>query len=72
MTLHGLALNVDPDMSHFNLIVPCGLSGRPVTSMRLLLGDRTPSMDRVKAMLAARLQNLLDAPGGPPAPPTPD
>lgn len=36
VTHHGFALNVDPDMSHFGLIVPCGLHGRPVTSLRQL------------------------------------
>lgn len=33
VTTHGFALNVDTDLSHFNYIVPCGLS-EPVTSMR--------------------------------------
>jgi lipoyl(octanoyl) transferase len=30
---HGLALNVNTDLSFFNLIVPCGISAKPVTSM---------------------------------------
>jgi len=34
VTLHGLALNVHPDLSQFGLIVPCGLLDRPVTSMK--------------------------------------
>jgi lipoate-protein ligase B len=37
VTLHGFALNVAPDLSHFDLINPCGL-GKPVTSMALVLG----------------------------------
>jgi len=37
VTMHGFALNVDPDLSHFELINPCGL-GKPVTSMARLLG----------------------------------
>jgi len=49
-TMHGLALNVSPDMSHFDLIVPCGLAGRPVTSMQQLLGEDCPSMQQVKAV----------------------
>lgn len=36
VTMHGFALNVDPDLSHFDLINPCGL-GRPVTSMARVL-----------------------------------
>jgi len=52
VTMHGLAINVDPNLSHFGLIVPCGLHGRTVTSMKQLLGDRCPSMDEVKDALA--------------------
>lgn len=37
VTMHGFALNVDPDLSAFALINPCGL-GKPVTSMARLLG----------------------------------
>lgn len=50
-SMHGLALNVDPDLSHFDLIVPCGLSGRPVTSLRRELGDQCPSLDCVRDAL---------------------
>ena len=46
VTYHGIALNVDPDMSHFGLIVPCGIGDKPVTSLRQLLGD-APSMAQV-------------------------
>lgn len=60
-TLHGLALNVAPDLSHFDLIVPCGLTGRPVTSMHQLLGDRCPAMDVVKQALSNRLVDLLSS-----------
>ena len=36
VTFHGFALNVDPDLSHFSGIVPCGLGEYPVTSMARL------------------------------------
>jgi len=48
VSMHGLALNVDPDLSHFDLIVPCGLHGRGVTSMRQELAGACPGMDAVK------------------------
>ena len=46
VTSHGFALNVDPDLSYFDLIVPCGISTKPVTSMAKELG-RKVSFDQV-------------------------
>jgi len=51
VSMHGLALNVDPDLSQFDVIVPCGLHGRQVTSMAAELKMQV-DMDRVKASLA--------------------
>ncbi len=60
-TLHGLALNVTTDLDHFGLIVPCGLHGRPVTSLRQLLGDACPPMPEVKRVLVEVLSANLEA-----------
>ncbi|MCI0364388.1 MAG: lipoyl(octanoyl) transferase LipB, partial [Phycisphaerales bacterium] len=48
VSMHGLALNVTTNLDHFNLIVPCGLAGRSVTSMQRELGKSCPTMDEVK------------------------
>ena len=59
VTLHGVALNVRTDLSYFNLIVPCGLAGRPVTSMEQLLGDDCPPTETVAAVLARQIATAL-------------
>ncbi|HEX4485826.1 MAG TPA: lipoyl(octanoyl) transferase LipB [Terriglobales bacterium] len=46
VTSHGLALNVTTDLSFFNLIIPCGITTKPVTSMAKELGN-PPSMEEV-------------------------
>lgn len=57
VSMHGLALNVRTNLEHFNLIVPCGLTGRRVTSMAEQLGeDRCPAMAAVKDELVAQLR----------------
>jgi lipoic acid synthetase len=51
ISMHGFALNVDPDLSYFGHIVPCGIAERPVTSMRQLLGREVTLEEAVDALL---------------------
>jgi lipoate-protein ligase B len=51
VSTHGFALNIDPDLSHFNNIVPCGLRDRGVTSMRAL-GVRVPALREAAEQMA--------------------
>ena len=60
VSMHGFALNVDPDMTHYAGIIPCGLAGVGVTSMRLQLGGAVP-MDEVKREIARTFRAVFDA-----------
>jgi lipoate-protein ligase B len=54
VSMHGLALNITTDLNYFDLIIPCGLSGRAVTSLEKILGETAPPMPQVKSALVAR------------------
>ena len=57
ITLHGIAINVDPDLSHFGGIVPCGISEHGVTSLKALGVD--VSMDEVDAVLEQKFEGVF-------------
>ena len=61
VSMHGLALNVAPEMRHFQLIVPCGLVGRQVTSLKLELQEKSPPLAQVQAVLTSVLKRLIAA-----------
>ncbi|QHN19953.1 lipoyl(octanoyl) transferase LipB [Gordonia amarae] len=61
VALHGFALNVDPDMSAFDAIVPCGIADAGVTSLARELGRPLP-VDSVVDDVCMRVADALDAP----------
>ena len=64
VTLHGLALNVDPDLGHFNLINPCGLTHTKIVSMASVKGEKV-EVSKVGPVLADELAGLLGLPAKP-------
>ena len=50
VTSHGIALNVQPDLSFFNLIIPCGIASKPVTSMAEELGHELSILEVAHAI----------------------
>ena len=61
VAFHGFALNVDPDLSHFDLIHPCGIRHLGVASMASLLGH-APPREAVLAQLARAFSGVWGRP----------
>jgi lipoyl(octanoyl) transferase len=59
VTSHGFALNVSTNLAHFNLIVPCGIAGKGVTSLERLT-RRSVDMDEVADVTANVFASLFD------------
>ena len=59
VTLHGFAINLDPDLTHFGGIVPCGLADFPVTSAAAL--GKSITAKAFDAALGSQLPAFLDA-----------
>jgi lipoyl(octanoyl) transferase len=60
ITSHGFAFNVNTDLSHFNLIIPCGITDRGVTSFQQLLGHPV-AMAEVEDALSAAFLDVFSA-----------
>jgi lipoyl(octanoyl) transferase len=57
---HGIAFNVDPDLTHFRWITPCGITDKGVCSLKSLLGEAAPTWQQAAERLAAHLAAVLD------------
>jgi lipoyl(octanoyl) transferase len=60
VTMHGLAFNINTDLSYFDNIVPCGIQGKGVTSLSKELG-REIGLEEVKEKLKTHLGRLFEA-----------
>ena len=61
MTMHGFALNADPDLAAYDRIVPCGIADATVTSLSRELG-RDVTVDEVLPLVERSLPDLVGAP----------
>ena len=59
VTRHGFALNVDTDLSYFDLFVPCGIADVVMTSTRRELGTAAPSLAQMRQETAAAFSGVF-------------
>ena len=58
VTSHGFAINVTTDLSYFDLIVPCGIADKSVTSLERLLGEPRTAAEQMEAVKQAVAGNF--------------
>ncbi|WP_375325410.1 lipoyl(octanoyl) transferase LipB [Flagellimonas sp. GZD32] len=61
VTMHGFALNVNADLGYFDLMIPCGIKGKAVTSLNVELGQKEVDIAEVKAKLLKHFTALFEA-----------
>lgn len=61
ITMHGLALNLNPDLNYFNKIVPCGLENKAVTSIQAELQNNIISKQEVINLIVKNFANIFGA-----------
>jgi len=61
VTMHGFALNINADLGYFDLMIPCGIKDKAVTSLNVELGETTMAIDGVKQKLLRHFEHLFEA-----------
>lgn len=61
VTMHGFALNVNSDLGYFDLMIPCGIKGKAVTSLNVELGKASVDENEVKEKLLKHFAVLFEA-----------
>ena len=61
VTMHGFALNVNTDLGYFDNIIPCGIRGKAVTSLRVELNRDRVDENKVKEKLLKHFLALFEA-----------
>jgi lipoyl(octanoyl) transferase len=61
VTMHGFAFNVNTDLSYFDLMIPCGIKGKGVSSLNVELGQKEVPLGEVKQKLLKHFAELFSA-----------
>mgnify|MGYP003669692865 CR=1 FL=1 len=61
VTMHGFALNVNADLGYFDLMIPCGIKDKAVTSLNVELGKKEVDIVDVKERLVKHFSVLFEA-----------
>ncbi|WP_149277608.1 lipoyl(octanoyl) transferase LipB [Pareuzebyella sediminis] len=61
VTMHGFALNVNTDLGYFDMMVPCGIKDKAVTSLNVELGKPEVNLEKVKQKLLKHFESLFGA-----------
>ncbi|WP_430424102.1 lipoyl(octanoyl) transferase LipB [Maribacter litoralis] len=61
VTMHGFALNVNADLGYFDLMIPCGIKDKAVTSLNVELGKKEVNLEEVKKKLLKHFEILFEA-----------
>ncbi len=61
VTMHGFALNINADLGYFDMMIPCGIKGKAVTSLNVELGKKEIDMNEVKERLLSHFISLFEA-----------
>ncbi|MBO0343029.1 MAG: lipoyl(octanoyl) transferase LipB [Allomuricauda sp.] len=61
VTMHGFALNVNADLGYFDMMIPCGIKDKAVTSLNVELGQKEVGMNEVKQKLLKHFTTLFEA-----------
>jgi len=61
VTMHGFALNINADLGYFDLMIPCGIKGKAVTSLNVELGEKEIPTGEVKQKLLKHFAALFGA-----------
>ena len=59
ITMHGFALNVNTDLSHFHFIIPCGIQNKQVTSIEKELGHKA-DFEEVKEKVKRNFEKVFN------------